>query len=316
VLKFDERKAELAELAQQSKRIVEIRDGESYDECHGARMTLKNTRVVIEKLGKAAREDATAFSKAVIAKENELISVISSEEIRLQKLQQAWDDDREAERAEKERIEQESIVAERRMLEETQLLPLRAIGKSAAEIKHLIEIETERDFDEVPESIRDKLLMLSLEAIAKLHVLLNERITSDAESKRLADEREALERTTSADRAREAAERAERDRQAQLERDNAAEASRLERVRLDAEAKANREEADRLLAERAKLARDQEAAEAKRLAAERADRLQKLKDDAPPLLQAAIDAHSLLCARGLAEDEITLTLGFAIEREG
>lgn len=69
VLAYDETKAALAVLAVESARIVEVTNPAGYQEAHSARMKLKNTRVEITRRGKAAREDATAFSKAVIEKE-------------------------------------------------------------------------------------------------------------------------------------------------------------------------------------------------------------------------------------------------------
>ena len=60
---------DLVELASKSKTIVAITNKDGRTECHAAAMTAKDARVSIEKAGKAAREDATAFSKAVIAEE-------------------------------------------------------------------------------------------------------------------------------------------------------------------------------------------------------------------------------------------------------
>src|SRR5574340_1061074 len=88
----------LAELVASSVRIVTIKNGDAYKEAHGARMALKNTRVAIEKAGKAAREDATAFSKAIIAEEKRPVALIDPEQARLQTLQEEWDAAREAER--------------------------------------------------------------------------------------------------------------------------------------------------------------------------------------------------------------------------
>lgn len=108
VLSFDETKAKLADLAVQSVRIVEITTPAGYQEAQRARVELKATRVDIQKRGKAAREDATAYSKAVIEAENDLIAVIEPEESRLQELHDAWDAAREAERQAKINAEREA----------------------------------------------------------------------------------------------------------------------------------------------------------------------------------------------------------------
>jgi hypothetical protein len=91
VLAYDETKAKLAGLAAKSERITDITGPAGYQEAQRARIELKNTRVEIQRRGKDAREDATAYSKAVIAAEKELVAVIEPEESRLQALQDAWD---------------------------------------------------------------------------------------------------------------------------------------------------------------------------------------------------------------------------------
>ncbi len=145
VLKFDDRRAELVQLAEGSKRIVEIRDQVSRDECHGARMQLKTARVAIERIGKTAREDATAFAKAVIRKEDELIAVILPEEHRLQALQSTWDDAREAEKTAAREAEEARIRAENAILDTLRNLPANMVGKSSAEIAQTIVQLTDTD---------------------------------------------------------------------------------------------------------------------------------------------------------------------------
>ncbi len=93
-----ESEAKLKELAQASVAITTVADKPSYDACHDARMRLKTVRVLIEKTGKAAREDATAFNKAVIAEEKRLLAIITPEEERLAGMQKRFDDALEAEK--------------------------------------------------------------------------------------------------------------------------------------------------------------------------------------------------------------------------
>lgn len=80
VLGFVERKAQLADLARKSERIVEITGTTGYQEAQGARMALKNTRVEIQKLGKAAREHAAAEQRAQIAAEAAKAKVVAQAE--------------------------------------------------------------------------------------------------------------------------------------------------------------------------------------------------------------------------------------------
>lgn len=274
VLKFDERKAELAALVKQSERIVTITNRAGRDECHAALMDLSNARIGIQKNGKDAREDATAFSKAVIAKEKELIEVLSPEETRLRELRDAWDAEREAERVARVRAEEERIAA----LERERLATIQA---------ETDRINREREAALVAERAEIDRQRAELEAAQKV------------EADRLRAEREAHEASLAAERKRIVDERAELDRQqaamrraAQEEADHKAQA---ERNRLDAEASAERE----------RIAKELEAARLKRLDA--------LRANAPELRVAAISAHHLLVEHGLGDNEITLQLGLAIE---
>lgn len=88
--KFDPSVAELTALAEVAKTIA-ITDFESKAQIEAVRknrISLKNARVAVEKRGKELREDANAFASAVIAKQKELIAIISPEEERLKKLEE------------------------------------------------------------------------------------------------------------------------------------------------------------------------------------------------------------------------------------
>jgi len=95
---------EFKALAEQSKSIVAITNSDSYTECHAARMRLVKARTTTTKRGKEVREDAQAFSKAVIEQEKALLAIIEPEEKRLQKIQ----DDHDAIEAEKKRVAAEA----------------------------------------------------------------------------------------------------------------------------------------------------------------------------------------------------------------
>lgn len=84
--KFDPTSAEIAKLVDASKLIActDPSDKEQVKKAHEHRMVLRNTRVAITKKGKELREEAVAFSKAVIGKEKELIAAITPEEERLE----------------------------------------------------------------------------------------------------------------------------------------------------------------------------------------------------------------------------------------
>lgn len=128
----------LAELAGKSAGIAKITNKAGYDECHAARMALKRERVEIERLGKSAREDATAFSKAVIAEERRLVAIIEPEEQRLQALQEAEDARVEADRQAKLKAEQDRIAAINLRLNWIRNRALELIGKPTAALAEAV----------------------------------------------------------------------------------------------------------------------------------------------------------------------------------
>lgn len=268
--------AEFKALAERSKGITVITNDAGYQECHAARMLLVKARTSTEKRGKSVREDATAFSKAVIAEEKRLIGIIEAEEKRLLILQNAEDTKREekiqAERARVERIEL-SIAA----IEQT---PLRLAGQSAAQIANAIEALRANqigawamEFVGKAESIKAS----TLAALEQLHAgaVATERAAAEAQAKLKAEQEElARLRVEAKERAdNEAKEQAERRAKLQAEeiaaqnaRDEADRIARNAREKADADAKAIRDaEEARLKAQREEIeARQREADEAAR----------------------------------------------------
>ena len=74
-LSSEQTRKDLKELVAKSANIREVKNAAGRDECHGAAMALVRARTTITKTGKAAREDAAAFQKAVIAEEKSLIAI-------------------------------------------------------------------------------------------------------------------------------------------------------------------------------------------------------------------------------------------------
>ena len=85
--------------------IKNLADKKGLSIVHDARMDLKTTRVAIEKTGKNLRASANAFNKSILAREGELIGVISLEESRLAAEEDLYEQWKEAERMEAERQE-------------------------------------------------------------------------------------------------------------------------------------------------------------------------------------------------------------------
>lgn len=94
---FNPTVAELHELAEKYKELTidGLDDKDGYERVHKARMELVRTRLEITKTGKALRDDANKFAKAVIAKEKELVGLIEPVEKELKAKQDEIDEKRE-----------------------------------------------------------------------------------------------------------------------------------------------------------------------------------------------------------------------------
>ena len=110
-LKSSDTELHLIALAAKNAGIVAILDKPGREQAHGAAMELKRTRVAIEATSKAARDDATKFSRAVIEEEKRLVAIIEPEETRLLALRNDWDAAQAAIKAEADRVERARIMA-------------------------------------------------------------------------------------------------------------------------------------------------------------------------------------------------------------
>lgn len=207
-LKSTETEKAIQALVTKAKPITQVSDKNGRELAHSVAMELRSARVTIEKTGKAARDDATKFSGAVIAEEKRLIATIKPEEERVLALRDAWD-------AEQERIKQARIEAERRRVQKIQdaittirNFPLRLVGKSSADTDAAVcEMEAlpvdEAEFQEfTAEAVRAK-----SEALAQLH-----QVHAAARAAEVARaEAEEARRQAEAERAEQARIQAERD---------------------------------------------------------------------------------------------------------
>lgn len=312
VLKSEKTRAELAELVKQSAGIVAVLNGDAREEAHRAAMTLKGARIAIEKTGKQAREDATAFSKAVIAEEKALVELVEPEERRVLALRDEWDAKIEAEKAAKiaaERARVERIQSDIASIRDT---ALGVAGQSSAVIGAAIDVledieATEARFEEYSEDaakvIGDTMdrLVVMLE-VAKVA----EKAAADAELARIEEAARLAAERAELDKLR--AEQAERERVAKIESDRiaaeqAAEAKRLadlaaaqkaEQDRIAAEAQAKLDaQAAQIAEQQRKLAEQQAAADARdAVALAAAQDAQRREDDHGTALEmnAAFDA--------------------------
>lgn len=73
----------LRSLAIKHQSITVVKDKAGREQAHGAAMELTRARIAVEKAAKEARDDATKFSKAVIAEAARLVAIVEPEEARL-----------------------------------------------------------------------------------------------------------------------------------------------------------------------------------------------------------------------------------------
>lgn len=280
-----EHEKKLRELVTQSASIVDIKNADARTQCHSAYMVLKTARVDIEKAGRAAREDATAFAKAVIDEQKRLVAITEAEEARLQSLRDAWDAEREREKREKAEAEASRVAAIQSAINDIRSTPVDYAGKSSAEIEEAIGLL--RGVEITLDVFGDQLghaEVAKTEALKKLEQLRSDAIAHEAEVKRMEAERAELARLRAEQEERErqaAAERVEqerKDREARL----AAEAKlRAEREAHEAEMQAQRDEIARQQAEiAAERRRQEEEAAAKRRAEDEAARAKAERDAA------------------------------------
>ena len=247
----------LSDLAKQHADIIQVCNKAGRDQVHGAAMALRHERTCIAVAGKQARDDANAFSKAVIAEEKRLIAIVEPEEKRLIALRDAWDE-------EQARIKREAAEAEqrRKAWHESQVASIRGVVLNAAgaapeKLRGLItELELIEPSEEIHAEYAPVVARAKAETLSKLLEMLAEAEGREAEQARIKAAQEAEAARIAAEREELARLRAE------------AEARRQEDERKAAEARAAEE--NRLAAERAELARQREAQEA-RARAERAE---------------------------------------------
>jgi hypothetical protein len=193
-INIDKTEQQLTELAASTTTIVEITNPAGYQQVHSARMTLKNQRVEIEKAGKQARDDANAFSRAVIAAEKKLLAIIEPEETRLHKLQLKWDADREAEKLAKTEAEKVRVAAIQERIKELRgnqsLTSLHASSLIADHIADLQKLPADKSFQE----FQEQAVAAKAGGLERLQQILGAAEAREAEEKRLAEARAELER--------------------------------------------------------------------------------------------------------------------------
>lgn len=101
----------LKALATKHASITVVKDKAGREQAHGAYMEVMRARTAVDKAAKDAREDATKFSKAVIAEAARLVAIVEPEEARLKAARDAWDEEQARIKAEAEARERARVLA-------------------------------------------------------------------------------------------------------------------------------------------------------------------------------------------------------------
>lgn len=214
---FDPNVEKLTALVAESSAIREVNldDPGQLETVKRARIKLRDARVSIEKTGKAYREDALAYQRAVITKEKELIAIIEPEETRLKMFEKS------AELAKERRIRIAQMPERRKRLEdigvevnESVIIEMDSV-QFETHINALVAEKNRKEREEQERIAREKQAELDKrefdlkEGERKLE---QERITREREEAARQQERERIEREAKEKAAREEAERIEKER--------------------------------------------------------------------------------------------------------
>lgn len=254
VLNSTKTEADLKQLATSLKAITLVNSPAGREQAHALAMTARTARTTIEKLGKAARDDATKFSKAVIAEEDRLIALIQPEETRVLGLRNAWDAAEAARKEAEARAERERIERHQAVITQIKSYPMLAATARTSEMMlqllqklHNIDISGLEEFLEQARSAM-------LAADESLNDLIDTKKAEEAEQARIKAEQEAEAARLAEERQRMEAERAEAARiQAEREAELLAQQARM---------KAQQEELDRQAAAMARVAAELDARKA------------------------------------------------------
>lgn len=245
-------------------KVKDIDDKEGLNEVRRARIDLKNKVVEIKKKGKATRESANKFQKAIIERENILVDIIEPTKKELEA-----EEDRIAELKEQKRIEEEKRESDRiqSMLDKlnaveaaidfhmlTQMNESEFEQRLAEATQAFEEVKRKREEERIKEENDRKMIEAALKAEEQRQE--KARLEQEAKEKALAEEqrkfKEEQERIAEANRKKEeelqakeeklAAEEAEKKRLQEIEDAKKAAAEKALKDKEEAERKAKEEE--------------------------------------------------------------------------
>lgn len=253
VLNSTKTEADLKQLAESLKAITLVNSPAGREQAHALAMTARTARTTIEKAGKAARDDATKFSKAIIAEEDRLIEIIQPEETRVLGLRNAWDAAEAARKEAELQKERDRIAAHQAVIERIKSMPGLAREARTADMANQLLAKLHAIDTSGLEEFKDAAFVEVMRADKSIIEIIGAKQDAEAEQARIKAEQEAEAARLAEERQRMEAERAEA---ARIQAEQQAEL-----LAMQAKMKAQQEELDRQAAELA--ARKQ--AEANRL---------------------------------------------------
>jgi len=193
VLESTKTEAQLRALVSETASIKEVIDQAGRDQAHRIGMKLKNARVTIEKTGKAAREDAHTFSKAVIGEEKRLISIIDGEEKRVLGLRDGFDAIIEAEKAAKAAAEAKRVSEIKEKIDGIRRLPLALHAEDSATIAAEIDaLEAFTPIDEVFGEFTNECKLAITDCLDALRDMRRQKAAQEDAARIVAAERERV----------------------------------------------------------------------------------------------------------------------------
>ena len=262
----------LMALATKHQSITVVKDKAGREQAHGAYIEVMRARTAVEKAAKDAREDATKFSKAVIAEAARLVAIVEPEEARLKAARDAWDEEQARIKAEAEAKERARVLAITERI--AAIKSYVVLANNCRTSERVAELQTKLAGVDMAgfEEFEAKAAAAFLDATEHLAAVLADRKAQEAEQARIKAEQEAEAARLKAEREELERQRAEAEEAARV----AAQAVAAERAKLEAElaaqraaAQAQQEAAEKAVAEqRAELERMRAELEAKSTPAE------------------------------------------------
>ena len=192
---------DLVALASKNTHIVAVIDKPGREQAHGAAMELKRARTTIEKVSKAAREDATQFQKAIIAEEKRLISLVEPEETRLLGLRDQFDQEQERIKREAEAKERARITAiHERIAEIRSFSMLAGQCRTAARVAELLSKLKAFDLNGF-EEFSEEAATVHAATVSGVTFIHDEKVSEEVERARVKAEQEAAAAALAAERA-------------------------------------------------------------------------------------------------------------------